>query len=1370
MSILDKSTPTQLQNGLNKDLNYQRPGDATFVLNAIRDNHDGGRQEYQSEPGNLLIASIPVDNYYIGSIYGQNDEVYVFYTDNDGSDYIALFKQDKLTTLAALNLGFDIRYPITGEYRVKNGCERIIYWCDKHNPDRYFNIDKPDDFKTTGVFDANKFKFVPDIKSPKINLVSVNDSGGNLPLGSYYFQLEFVDKDLNSLYRTDISPQTVIYNEDQSDSFNNIDGGLNIPQYDPAIGGVPNTNKSITLNFSNLDTSFDYVKVNVIRQIAGTQVVDAHSVSQLIPISSDEINWTYTGYNVSSGDYPVDYSSLVIDDIKYKASYVQEQVQGRLVRANVIQDTEDYSLFQAAASKITAQWVAKEVPINDQFALGNPKNPNTYWDCTTFQGDEIYAFAIQYLFDNGTWSPSFPLIGRHSNASDLDTITVVANSTPSPTSTQVWESDVQHLGLSIGDTLPRWKAFNTASITTSNTITHPYNYVGEFGYYESEAVTYPDIQDCDGNYIWGLDPLNNEIIPGSTNIRHFRFPDRRLIPHLNETGEYIVPLGVKFDDIIYPASNIVGHRFLRATRNEADKTVLDSGWFTKQFDNANLSYAPNPTLNGVGLSPINTSVSAAIGGAMTTGTYGRYNSGDIMFNHKLQNPDHLRFNQCYRFDIAPVASPAIFDETTGGTITIDLAKTVVEDVGLNTRTNYAIESNTFIPEGSTTLSVLPVDVISYDLFSPDSVIKTKYELENLSGILGATVPGKVDLSYTNKKVNRQVYDNLLNLQYNYIHFNFQSSLTSTDNTYYGGDSLIIPCVTTRVLEQASYVFTVISYILYEEKEFNWSLRHGGLGQANKYCKVNGDYKWLLDKIGTLDPDNKYEIRSLSERWPEYYAYNKDYTVQFLGQIRVSLPLNYEYCSSCLNEYPNRIIFSPKSFDEESFDLYRINKVNDYIDLPAHRGQITGLCYQNNQLLVHTEDTTFILQPNPQQISTDQNTAYLTTGDFLSIPPQELVQTDVGAAGLQSKQSQCNTPFGHYWVDQKRGEIFGWDNKLEVISNKGLLQWFKENLPSEATNKFFEIEGLSFPINSSYDLRGVGCIMYYDPRFKRLVITKRDFLPINQREEFVAEQGDWVSVWNFETLEWEGGTAEFDIIPIDPTNKDYFENKSWTISYSFLDQSFTSWHSYIPSFAFSDSNNFYTSNQDNNLFRHLHKERYQNYYNTKYDFIIEWMAYDGSTDVLDTIHYQGYTLTWDVVRKQWVPLDKTFNNLICYNFDQSTGLVSLNFENENSSPYAFNTFTNTAKNVIRTDNNFKISGLYDILVTNPPMSSEWNLVKDYLSYIDQVPVVANHNTLTSAYNLANIKNKFVLCRLFFKPSEDCKKIINLIETNEMRSIR
>jgi hypothetical protein len=1373
--MLDKQIPTVHSNGINKDRLFQDKNDVTFALNSIRDNHEGGRQEYQSEPGNELSASIPFGYTLIGHIYGQNEEVYLLSGNNTLSE-IGVYKQGFYETLANLDLGFSTEYPITGEYRVRNGCERIIYWGDGFNDDYWFNRDQPNDFKTSGVFDPNKFKFVPSVQVPKVDLVQVNSSGGNLPLGSYYFQLELVDVNENVIYKTDVTPQTIIYDEDQSDSFNNIDGGLNAPQYDPAIGGLPATNKSITLRFYNLDTSFDYIRVNVVRQIAGTQVIDAHAVGELIPISSSDFQWTYTGYNVNAGDFPLDYSSLVITDVRYKSSLVQEQVQGRLVRANVKQDQSDYSIFQSYASLITAQWVAKEVEVANQFDLGNPKNPNTYWDCTTFQGDEIYAFGIQYLLTNGDWTPVFHIPGRHTNATDPDTITVVANSTPSPLGfTEVWASDVEHLGLIVGDTLPRWKAFNTASITTSNTTTHPYDYIGEFGYYESDDVTYPDIQDCDGNYIWGLDPLNNQILPGTTKIRHHRFPDRRLIPHLTgANGEYIQPLGVKFDDITYPSVDVVGHRFCHAVRSANDKTVLDSGWFTKQYDDISLDYSPNSALTGILLSPLNTSVSAAIGPGMTTGQYGRYNSGDIVFNQKLYNPSYLRFNTANRFDYAEIASQATFDESGGGTIKADYAVTILDFFSdVPERTNYKVEANVFIPAYSVTTSILPIDIKSADFASPDSIIKVDYPIEDIDALVGAYSASKSDQYYVYKKVDIHPYDNLLNLTYNYIHFNPQSSTLSSDNVFYGGDSLITDAVITRVLEQPNYVFTVISYSMYEERSENFCLRHAGTGIASKYCKIDGDYNWLLDKIADIDTSGEYVVRALTERWPEYYAYNKDYDVQTTEQGKVSLPLNFNYCSDCLNEYPNRVIFSPKSFDEESFDLYRINKINDYIDLPAHRGRITGLSYQNNQLLVHTEDTTFILQPNPQQIATDQNTAYLTTGDFLSIPPQELIQTDIGFGGMQSKQSFCNTPFGHCWVDQKRGDVLLYDNKVQVLSNKGLTQWFKEYLPSEATKRFYEVEGKDFPIQSTLDSRGVGCIVYYDPRFKRLLISKKDYYPIDQRMEF--DTGDpYITVWSFSGERWN----KFGPSLVYSYNDTYFEDKSWTISYSFLDQSFTSWHSYIPYNAFSDSNNFYTlrlptgiaTHFPHGIYQHLSKTNYQKYFGTKYDFVIEWSNFDPVTSSVSNLYYVGYSQIWDSTNKRFKTVDTTFDRGMIYNFEQSTGLQTLILQDQHTDPYQNNNLAGDSKYVIKTDQNYKIAGLSDMSTAQPVVTEDWQARKLYSGYIDLVPSLTNINTNKSPYDWGNLWDKFTFVRLFYKPTEDHKKAVMLQVLNSEQSIR
>lgn len=1387
MSILDKNSLSQLQNGLNKDMNMQKQGDVTFALNAVRDAHDGGKYDYQSEPGNESVEGLPSGFTYMGSINGNNNNVYVFATNQDlvlGT--IGIFKEGKYTEVVRTSFDWDVNHPITGEFRVRNGCENIIYWCNGDTWDGHFNFDRPELFKDDlGNWVLNKFKLVPDVIPPKIELKSVNDSGGLIPLSSLYFQVEVLDKSLNSVYKTDLSPQTVIYDDSFGENYNQIDGGLNIDQFTEESGGVPITNKSVTLTISNLDPQFAYIRINVARQFANNQTVDAHAVGSLIAISNDTIDWTYTGYDVSKGDYPLDYTQMLVDNIKYDTAYVMEQVQGRLLRAYIKADVRDYSLYQRYASKIGAKWTAKEVFPGNVSNLGDPKNPKTYWSCTSFQGDEIYAFGIRYLHSNGMWSPVFHIPGRTSTVTDTQFLTVVADSTNPITSTQVWESDVKHLGLEIGDTVERWKVFNTASVTLSNVVAHPYNYEGNMGYYETDT-TYPDITTCDDELIWGDDRDGFEITP-LTKIRHHRFPDRRILSH--QSGytdidsnkiDVLIPYGVKFDNVEYPDSDVIGHQFCYVKRTENNKTVLDSGWFMKQWDNVNLDFAPNPSLNGIALTPVNTSINSGISlsGPMLTGKYGSYESSQLIYNKKLFSPSYLKFNRVYRFDFEEGASVATFQKFGGGTIKIDYSHLKKEVDVLLTRQNFKVNSQIYVPANSLTNSNYPVDVKSFDFATDQSVIETTNELENVSNLIGPSIFGKTDQSYIYKKSQVQPYNDLFNLNYSYLNFNYLT--LSDDQELYNGDVLICLNSLMRVLEQIDYNLTGVAYNRYEEQQINTSLRYSGSAIENDYYKLNGDYDWLLNKIARINANGEYEILSLSERAPEFYGYNKDYDKQSLEQAKSVIPITYNYCSDCLNEFSNKIIFTPKSFDEESFDLYRVNLVNDSITIPAHRGSITGLKYQNNLLLVHTENSLFILQPNPQSLNTDVSQVYLTTGGFLSLPPSEIIQDDIGYAGMQSKQHCCETPNGHAWCDQKRGQIFIFNTKLEELTheNSGMTQWFKQELPSQMLQSFYQVMETDYPNTSTYDFvnNGVGLIMYYDPRFKRLMISKKDYKPVN----FVSEDNNIAGSTFFNSSEnkWYYVSSPTSNTPVYFYDVVAFENKSWTISYSFNTGNFTSWHSYRPLAAFSDSLNFYTlSNTDfslNKIWRHKHIGNYQKYFNTKYDFIIEWMTYDSSTDVFSSIYYSGYTMLWDDTNKQWtIPYndqDETFNKGIVYNHEQSSGLFNLTLVNQQTNPYAVLNTSNLNKTVIRTDNIYKISGIYDLLIARPAFSASWSNVSGYPGYIDQVPRAAAHDFNLSAYNIGNIKDKHVYCRLFYKPTADYKKVVHLLQTNEMRSIR
>lgn len=1384
--MLDKQYPVVHSAGINKDRSFQDGNDVTFALNAIRDNHEGGRVEYQSEPGNQISVNLPEGYFIVGSIYGQNEEVYILSTDEINSE-IGIFKNDTYITLANLNLGFSTKYPITGEYRVRNGCERTIYWCDYNKTDYWFNIDQPDDFKTSGVFDPNKFKLVPIILPIKVDLVAVNDFGGILPLGSYQFQPEILDNNLNSIYIGEISPQVIVYDESQFSDYSQIDGGLNIEQYDPAIGGVPVTNKSITLNFYNLNTTFKYLRINVFRTINGTQVIDGHTVGNLVEIGADSINWTYQGYNTSAGDYPIDVSEKLVDNIIYESAYVSEQVQGRLVRANLKQSSIDYTNYQYFASRITAKWVASEVKNNDAFEIGNPKCPQTYWTKRGFQGDECYLPGIQFIHTNGIISPVFPMIGRNSNSSDLTLQTVVTNSAVLAAN-EVWLSDVEHLGLEVGDTVPKWKVFNTAYLTDVQLSTHPYTYEGEFSFYESDE-TYPDIQDCDGISLWGTD-VDEINITTDTKVRLFKFPDRRLVSHISTNGEYTVPFGIKFDNIAYPNSDVIGHRFVFADRTEFDKTVVDSGWsVTPLWSTGEQSISLNENGSEDNYKHFIYTPSDI------QSTYWRFNSSKTLYESSLSSFSYYKTNRVHKF-VSGLLGSSLADYASrtynGGLMYSMIGHMNNNNSNLPFRTNHLEQQSFYITPGPINVPAqgLVPKVRTRDYYTSDSVSKVSYGLEDTTPLLGTQMfkwtyndPSDTEFEfhnfYTYKKTLVQPYSNLLTRTYKSINHNYISSIDTEDNVFYGGDTLIVSPNTFRANGTiGSSISTIITlhYHHFEEQQINAELRHLGTSVDNKYFKEGDDDQFNFVRF--IDPVT-HDFRDTKDIIKEYYSRNKDFDLTQFQKAKSPLPLQFNYCSMCSGFFPNRIIFSPKSFDEEKFDLYRINKVNDYIDMPAHRGAITGLKYQNNQLLVHMEDSTFILQPNPQQISTDQNTAYLTTGDFLSVPPQELLQTDVGTAGLQSKQSMCNTPFGHCWVDQKRGEIFKWNGQIESMSSKGLTQWFKEKLPSELQSEYYRVLGRDYPLKSTLNINGIGNLLYYDPRFKRLLLTKRDFYPLNLKINFEDFPGHSISNGSFyqeETNEWytlNNGDPEI----IYPQQPEWFENKSWTLSYSFQDQSWCSWHSYIPWYSFADSNNFYTTSLslghiyvNTPIWKHLSKNNYQKYYNTKYDFIIEWQNMDPVTSNVSNIYYVGYSQIWDSVNKQFKTVDTTFNKILVYNFEQSSGLQTLTLENQNTNPYGNTSLFSSTKSVIKTDQNYKIAGIYDMAIAQPVMTEDWNQRQLFTGYIDLVPNSTNINFNKSPYDWGNIWDKFVNIRLYYKPTEDHKKSVLLQVLNSQQSIR
>jgi hypothetical protein len=136
-------------------------------------------------------------------------------------------------------------------------------------------------------------------------------------------------------------------------------------------------------------------------------------------------------------------------------------------------------------------------------------------------------------------------------------------------------------------------------------------------------------------------------------------------------------------------------------------------------------------------------------------------------------------------------------------------------------------------------------------------------------------------------------------------------------------------------------------------------------------------------------------------------------------------------------------------------------------------------------------------------------------------PRTYSNTDLGHVGTQSSQMISNE-FGHFTVDAKRGQVFqlGGGDKLSLreissdAENRGvdMRDWFKEHLPFKILKS--KIEGLE-DIDTDNPYNGIGISMGWDSRFRRVFITKKDYIPKIDTIKYIDGEG------YFDT---EGGTS------------------------------------------------------------------------------------------------------------------------------------------------------------------------------------------------------------------------------------------------------
>jgi hypothetical protein len=1309
--------------------------------------------------GNIDCLQLPNNMKTIGSQLTNTDDIIIFATDDQINHEIGLFDPNSCEYTTIVNapcLEFNTKYPVFSLFRIRNGCERTIYFTDRNNNYRVINLDTPTVYQDleTQDFDCDLFALTRQYTVPTTVNAKVNDFGGFLDLGSVQFSIRYLDRDLNPTNFIYAYNPINIYDEPTTTPYLQINGGTNIQDTaDPTPGDVPQTSKSITLTIDNLDTSFTYFQLVAMHASEGVGAITETWLLKEQAISSEQAVYVYSGPSVGRGDTQIPLNEVQVDLEPIEVVHDHAQKDDTLWLANLSSSPKDWSEFQRFASLVDVEYVVEQSQLDNVNSQFDPKNPTVNFDDRSLPGDEIISLAIEYLTDAGTWTPAFHIPGRPPTVSDTAILTVI-NGTP--LGPQVDFKDVAHLGLNIGDTVERWKVFNTAS--------NPVDNAGTMGYHQTNSTTYQDIRDCEGFSIWGTDSSGNNL--AGTPIRHHRVPNRRVIP--TKEGDLLNAIGLRFSNIQYPDPSIVGHRFLIAERTEFNSTVVDQGILVS-----------SPAWDEGTTQEIEKLFFGCEFNSTDDNPVGVFISPKTLVLPGAQSADYFFINGFYDKSQVNVTESEGTINVEGGGNNNDYE--VFGDVFDATDTDLTIIPDVFNRNILSNIIVSPRSSQNGILTFTDTIINNSYSNTHNVHRLGDPVANSGVISgfldVTLKRI-RDPYSNLDVIIY--FPLKHDRLTLADDQVVFGGNNSLtkLDYIDINKIELDSDVIIFGDendidmehfFGIFVDSTINYSLRHGGTNNCDAIYRYNEEqWEYVRRKVFTTD-DNGTTYSSREIVCPETYFYNFDYSLANTVKPKFPLSTTFDYCSNCVNNKPYRIRYSKQSYQEEVTDNYKIFSALNYHDLDGSTGDINALVIDKDELYALT-NTVWFIPTRPQTIQSSESTIYLGTGERLSIPPKRMISSNHIYGGTKFKHSVVNTEFGTFYADSETGKVFKLSNSIEEISSEGLKAFFRSNLKLKLNELFKAEGGIEYPIQTTTHTDGIGIMATYDPIHQNYILTKKDYDVLDQEQfEIVNTLGEVTGktvVYNKADQSFYSNRSQ--LVKIDWTNKQFFQDKSFTIAYSIPAKSWSSFFSYLPSYMFHNEDTFFSVNDSVSIWEH-NSGPYQEYYGTKYPFIVDTIAVktaNGNNAPVDSDNFFANQFVMDVTQSESPIQNKFFDQVIFYNTHQSSGLKDIEV---NDTEF----FSPSGENIsaTRVDREWNLSGIEDMVINRsvPLFSDNWIFTQNQYP-IDKVVNPFAIDVNKNLFSRERFRDQYLGARYYFNNDNNYRMNLQFILTKSQNSIR
>lgn len=306
-----------------------------------------------------------------------------------------------------------------------------------------------------------------------------------------------------------------------------------------------------------------------------------------------------------------------------------------------------------------------------------------------------------------------------------------------------------------------------------------------------------------------------------------------------------------------------------------------------------------------------------------------------------------------------------------------------------------------------------------------------------------------------------------------------------------------------------YYYGVPSFLT--ETRVNTNFREIGREPGDNFVPEVGDIGWWTQE------------KNVPIRTPNYFKYDQQFSNQTNSFNYRTLPSNFSRRNqNVVESATNGVIFSLPDNDENGqLNPWLKFRPLDFFEFESKYGKLKELkSIENEAVLARFADTSIIYNKVSSTVDDGNSSATFLGGrDIFQRRTTSFVNSELGFGGTQHSES-LSCEFGHFYVDNKRGQVIqippGGGNMIEISNvnsfgkSTNMKDWFKRNLPFRLLES--NIEGLE-PDNT-YNL--IGTTFGYDSLHKRVLITKKDYIPLSECIAYNKEVGFYNTCGTVET--------------------------------------------------------------------------------------------------------------------------------------------------------------------------------------------------------------------------------------------------------------